>query len=347
MASVVMGNTLFLMLIYSLMNFYTPVETPSALPQLTHTHRLMLFGSCFAAHIGARLTGAKFRCNVNPYGVLYNPLSISAALREISEGKIYTQDDLFFFRECWHSPMHHGDFSSPSKEEALKAINERIASAHEHIFQSDYLLLTFGTAWVYEQRETGRIVGNCHKQPEKCFTRRRLTVDEIVQDYTSLLSELLARNPRLKVLFTVSPIRHVRDGMHANQLSKATLLLAIDQLQAAFPEHAFYFPAYELVLDELRDYRFYAEDMVHPSEVAVQYVWERFSSACFPPETLQVIEESENIRRALAHKPFQPDSEEYKRFLGQIVLKIDRLNGKYPYLDFQKERELCRIRLKA
>ena len=134
--------------------------------------------------------------------------------------------------------------------------------------------------------------------------------------------------------------------MHANQLSKSVLLLAVDRLQAAFPENVFYFPAYELVLDELRDYRFYAEDMVHPSEMAAQYVWERFSSVCFSAETLQIIEESENIRRALAHKPFHPDSEEYKRFLGQIVLKIDRLNGKYPYLDFQKERELCHTRLK-
>ena len=148
------------------------------------------------------------------------------------------------------------------------------------------------------------------------------------------------------MILTVSPIRDARDGMHANQLSKATLLLAIDRLQAAFQESVFYFPAYELILDELRDYRFYAEDMVHPSDMAVQYVWERFSSACFSEETLQIIEESENIRRGLAHKPFHPDSEEYKRFLGQIVLKIDRLNGKYPYLDFQKERELCHIRLK-
>ena len=183
--------------------------------------------------------------------------------------------------------------------------------------------------------------------PRTEFTRRRLTVDEIVSDYVSLLSGLLARNSGLKVIFTVSPIRHVREGMHANQLSKSVLLLAVDRLQTAFPENVFYFPAYELVLDELRDYRFYAEDMVHPSEMAAQYVWERFSSVCFPAETLRIIEESENIRRALAHKPFHPDSEEYKRFLGQIVLKIDQLNGKYPYLDFQKEREICRIRLKA
>ena len=328
------------------MNFITPVELPANLPRLRHTDRLLLLGSCFAANMGTRLIGAKFSCDVNPYGVLYNPLSISVALREIILGKVYGKEELFFFRDCWHSSMHHGDFSSPSADETLKKINGRIANAHGRIFHTNCLLLTFGTSWVYEQKNTGCIVGNCHKLPEKEFTRRRLTVDEIVSDYTSLLSGLLARNSGLKVMFTVSPIRHIRDGIHATQLSKSTLLLAVDRLQAAFPESVFYFPAYELVLDELRDYRFYAEDMVHPSDMAVQYVWERFSSACFSEETLQIIEESENIRRGLAHKPFHPDSEEYKRFLGQIVLKIDRLNGKYPYLDFQKERELCHIRLK-
>ena len=328
------------------MNFYTPVELPADLPRLSHADKLMFLGSCFANNIGARLTDAKFRCNLNPYGVLYNPLSISAALREIVVGKVYDADSLFFFRELWHSQMHHGDFSSSDMEESLEHINKRLQEAHKDISRLDCLLLTFGTAWVYESKATGRIVANCHKQPESCFTRRMLSVNEVILDYTSLLSGLLALNPQLKVIFTVSPIRHVRDGMHANSLSKATLLLAIEQLKAAFPGHILYFPAYELLMDELRDYRFYAEDMVHPSEVAVRYVWERFVQTCISKEALQIMEESENIRKALSHKPFHPDSEEYKRFLGQIVLKIDQLNGKYPTLDFQKEREICHTRLK-
>lgn len=329
------------------MNLYTPVEAVSGLPLLSQADNLLLMGSCFASEMGQRLVDAKFRCDVNPYGVLYNPLSISAALREVMAGKCYDEGDLFLFHGLWHSTMHHGCFSSESAEEALAGINSRLKDARERLERLDCLLITFGTAWVYEDKATGRVVGNCHKRPEACFTRRRLSVDEVVNDYRALLSELLARCPRLKVLFTVSPIRHVRDGLHANQLSKATLLLAVEQLQATFPEHVFYFPAYELLMDELRDYRFYAEDMVHPSEVAVRYVWERFSRSCLSQEALRIMEESENIRKMLSHKPFHPDSEEYKRFLGQIVLKIDRLNGKYPYLDFQKEREICRIRLKA
>lgn len=329
------------------MNFFTQIELPGDLPQLTHINRLMLLGSCFASEMGQRLTDAKFRCDVNPYGVLYNPNSISTALREIGVGKIYEREDLFFFRELWHSPMHHGDFSSAFVEDALESINLRLKNAHEEMSKLDYLLLTFGTAWIYENKDTGCVVGNCHKLPEKNFTRRKLSVEEVVVDYKALLSELLLQNPKLKILFTVSPIRHIRDGMHANNLSKATLLLAIEQLQEAFPTNVFYFPAYELLMDELRDYRFYAEDMIHPSEIAVRYVWERFVQTCISTDALQIMEESEKISKALSHKPFHPEADEYKCFLGQIVLKIERLNEKYPYLDFKKEREICRIQLKA
>ncbi len=167
-------------------------------------------------------------------------------------------------------------------------------------------MLTFGTAYVYEQKETGKVVANCHKLPENNFNRRLLLADEIVDEYTSLIISLAARNPNLKILFTVSPIRHIRDGMHANQLSKSTLLLAIDRLQQLFPQHVFYFPSYEIVLDELRDYRFYADDMLHPSPLAVRYLWGRFSETFFSADTKQIMAEIEDIRRDLAHKPFTP-----------------------------------------
>ncbi|TWV14703.1 GSCFA domain-containing protein [Bacteroidaceae bacterium HV4-6-C5C] len=327
------------------MNLTTPVEFPVAFSRMTHADELLLMGSCFATHIGRLLNDAKFRCDVNPYGVLYNPASISTALREIMAGKTYSKDDLFFYGDCWHSAMHHGDFSSSGIEETLFRINDRINQAHQRVDSLHYLLITFGTAWVYEQKDNGNIASNCHKQPETLFTRRKLSVEEIVEDYTSLIAELKLINPSLKLLFTVSPIRHVRDGMHQNQLSKSTLLLAIDTLQEKFSENISYFPAYEIVLDELRDYRFYAEDMVHPSNFAVKYVWEKFIEYCIATESLEIMNESENIRKALQHKPFHPESFQYKSFLGQIVLKIDRLNKKYPYLDFQNEREICLIRL--
>ncbi|KAA6334239.1 hypothetical protein EZS27_017418, partial [termite gut metagenome] len=194
--------------------------------------------------------------------------------------------------------------------------------------------------------ETGKVVANCHKLPDSKFERRRLNLDEIVTEYTLLLTELLAQNPRLHVWFTVSPIRHTKDGMHDNQLSKAVLLLAIDRLQERFPEKVYYFPAYEIVMDELRDYRFYADDMTHLSSLAVLYIWEQFVQACFSPETQSLIKEWENIAKALAHRPLREDSEEYRRFLGQIVLKVQQFAEKYPNLDVEKELDICHTRLR-
>lgn len=328
------------------MKLMTPVELPSGLPPVTHAQRLLLMGSCFAENIGTLLADHKFRMDLNPFGILYNPLSVSAALREIRMGKKYTETDLFFYRERWHSPMHHGSFSAATPAATLEDINTQLEQAHNHLSGLDWLMLTFGTAYVYEQKETGRVVANCHKQPERCFDRRCLSVEEIVADYTALLTELWAGNPRLKVLCTVSPIRHLRDGLHNNQLSKATLLLAIDRLQALFPQSVFYFPSYEMMMDELRDYRYYADDMLHPSPLAVRYLWERFTAVFFTEETREMMEACDVIRKALAHKSFHPGSEEHKRFLGQIVLKIEQLTRKYPYLDFEKETEPCLIQLK-
>ncbi len=319
-----------------MMQLNTPVELPAGLPPVSYDQQLLLMGSCFAENIGRCLTDAAFRVDVNPTGILYNPLSVGTALREIMAGRTYTESDLFLHRGCWHSPMHHGSFSSGLSEETLQRINQRMTAAHQQLPATDWLLLTFGTAYVYQQAVTGKVVANCHQLPEKQFTRRRLTAEEIVTDYTALLTELWQQNHGMHILFTVSPIRHVRDGLHANQLSKSTLLLAIDALQTAFPDKVHYFPSYEIVLDELRDYRFYADDLSHPSPLAVRYLWERFAETFFSPETRSVMQEVKELRKALAHKPFHPDSEEHKRFLGQIVLKINRLKGKYPNLDFGK-----------
>lgn len=329
------------------MELYTPVTPSKHLPRCSQADSLMLFGSCFATEIGQRLCDAKFRCDVNPYGVLYNPASIATALREVMEGAHYTAENLFELGGCWHSPMHHSSFSDERRERVLEDINLRLEKAHTQLASCRMLLLTWGTAYVYTDKRTGRVVGNCHKRPERAFARRRLSVEEIVEEYTDLITALTQQGWDGQMVCTVSPIRHIRDGLHENQLSKATLLLAIDRLQQTFPDRVFYFPAYEIVLDELRDYRFYAEDMVHPSELAVRYVWQRFTEACLTAEARQVAAFCEEIHKALAHKPFRPESEEYKRFLGQIVLKIEQISGKYPYLDFQNEKELCRIRLKA
>ena len=318
---------------------------PEGLPRFSGRERLLLMGSCFATNIGTRLVEAKFACDVNPYGVLYNPMSISAALREALEEKVYRADDLQAYGGLWHSPMLHGDFSAPTAEEALERINTRLEVLREELKGLDVLVATWGRGGGTEAPQRGSMGATCHRRPERCSRRRRLTVEEVTDDWSDLVGRLRAANPRLRVLLTVSPIRHLRDGLHANQLSKATLLLAADRLVEAMPDVVGYFPAYELLNDELRDYRFYAADMVHPSDVAVDYVWQRFCEACLTDEARRVMDECDAIRKDLAHRSFRPDSDGYKKFLEQILLKIDRLNEKYPYLDFEKERMTCRIRL--
>ena len=207
---------------------------------------------------------------------------------------------------------------------------------------ADRIVLTFGTAWVYKLKSSGKVVSNCHRLPEKMFDRQLLTVGEIVAEWKSLLLSLWKQNPELKILFTVSPIRHWKDGAHGNQLSKATLLLAIDALQKEFPEHTAYFPAYEIMMDELREYRFYADDMLHPSTTAIEYIWERFTGSMLSPDSLSILKEWKDIQKAINHKPFQPESEAYKRFISQTLLKMERLNEKFPYFDMTNEVEMIK-----
>ena len=327
------------------MNFRTQVELPERETEIRHSERIMLFGSCFAENIGNLLKENKFRCDVNPFGVLYNPLSIANALNQILEGKEYREEDLFFSGGLWHSWMHHSDFSAPSQEETLALVNSRLAKAKENLAKADWLVMTWGTAYVYIHQEMQKVVGNCHKQPDKTFRRLMLNAEAFVEECRGVLKKCREVNPNLKVLFTVSPIRHAKDGMHGNQLSKATLLLAIDEICRTCPD-CFYFPSYEIIMDELRDYRFYADDMIHLSSKSVEYIWECFSRCYFSKGTQAVMKEWMEIKKAIDHKPFRPDSDAYRAFLSQIVLKIMQMKEKFPYLEVQKEMELCESRLK-
>ena len=327
------------------MNFRTQVELPEKEVEIRHSEQIMLFGSCFAENIGNLLVKNKFRCDVNPFGVLYNPMSIAMALRQILSKKRYQRNDLFEAGGLWHSWMHHSIFSSSSPDETLTLINTYLMKASKEIVEADWLMVTFGSAYVYMNKDTQQVVGNCHKMPEKTFRRSMLNVSTIVEEWQDVLKKLRQCNPKLRVLFTVSPIRHAKDGMHGNQLSKSTLLLAIDEICHIFPK-CHYFPSYEIMMDELRDYRFYADDMFHPSSLAVEYLWDCFSRCYFSKSTQEIMSKWEKIIKALSHKPFRADSEEYRAFLSQIVLKITEIKENFPYLEVQKEIELCESRLK-
>lgn len=327
------------------MEFRTKVELPVGQGEIRHSDSISLWGSCFAENIGKLLSDNKFDCDVNPFGVLYNPLSIAKSMSILLDGKTYHEEDLRFDKGIWYSLMHHSSFSSTNQSECLEKINLRIVKGREMLGKARWIIFTWGTARVYEWKETGEIVGNCHKLPDRLFTRRLLGVEEVVSVFGSLLKKIHLINPDAQFLFTVSPIRHAKDGMHGNQLNKAVLLLAIEKLCREIPS-CHYFPSYEIMLDELRDYRFYADDMLHPTPLAVNYIWECFCSSFFTADTLRIMKDWQEIRKALEHRPFDAKSEAYYTFLSQIMLKIERLKEKFPYLDVQNEIALCQTRLK-
>lgn len=284
------------------MQFTTPTDIQPLSRRIGHDARLLVMGSCFAEHMGTRLQQIKWRAVVNPFGVLYNPLSIAEALGRLIDAHRYGEDELAEFPDGgWNTWLHHSRYSHPDRREALDAINNSMEAAAGMLAQADWLVLTLGTAWVYRLKEDGRVVGNCHKVPEREFVRQRLSVDEIVETFVALLDRLWSVNPGARVLLTVSPVRHLKDGLHGNQLSKATLLLAVDELCRRMPERCVYFPAYEVLMDELRDYRFYAEDMCHPTQQAVNYIRERFLNWALQSDEHSRLEENIRLHKRSCH----------------------------------------------
>lgn len=313
------------------MDFFTHIDIPHPQKQFSYADIFLLLGSCFAMNIGNSLKENKFNADVNPFGILYNPLSISKALQILLEGKKFQASDLFFHNGQWNSRMHHGAFSATSEEECLKQINTRLTISEERLKRVTCMIVTWGTAYVYRLHSTGEVVANCHKVPERYFLRERLSPDDIAKEWIPLLEKLFNLCPSLNIILTVSPIRHWKDGAHGNQLSKATLLLAADRIQEYYPERVSYFPAYEIMMDELREYRFYSEDMLHPSAQAVSYIWNAFCKNYLTPETLQAMKNWEEIVRALNHRPLHPESDAYQNFINQTMLKWKRLIDKFPY----------------
>lgn len=327
------------------MELYTRISIPKVPFTFSHTEQTVLLGSCFAENIGKKLEENKFKIDLNPFGTLYNPSSIAEAIRLLLRPEPFTSNDLFRHDGVYHSFSHHSRFSSPSETKCLEKINSRLFVSADAIRKARRMIVTFGTAWVYRLKNSEQIVSNCHKLPERMFDRSMLAVNEIVAEWKRLLLSLWEDNPELKVLFTVSPIRHWRDGAHGNQLSKATLLLAIEGLQKEFPGQTAYFPAYEIMMDELRDYRFYADDMMHPSPLAVEYIWERFMEGMLSREAQGILKEWKEIQKAIHHKPFQPESDAYRHFISQTLLKIERITKKFPSFDSTKEEEIIKSKL--
>lgn len=311
--------------------FQTPVLISPSTFDISYESSVLTLGSCFAENIGKKMKQVYFETEINPFGVLYNPVSIKNSIELLLKNKQFTQNDLFENKDLWQSFTCSSLFSNVSAEKCLMKMNINLKNASEFLQKTDVLLITFGTGWVFEEKKSGSVVSNCHKLPASYFNRRRLSVDEIVADYTNLIGGINTQFPAIQLVFSVSPIRHWKDGAHENNLSKSILLLAVDALQKKF-KNVHYFPAYEIQLDELRDYRFYASDMFHPSDVAVDYIWQKFSETYFTDKTVGIKKELEQLTSDLSHRPLFPDSEEYQRFRLNIEKRKEKIIDMYPFL---------------
>lgn len=301
---------------------------------ISHQEHVLLLGSCFTENIGEKLVNHKFKANTNPFGIIYNPISLANALNKIIEGYTYTEDDLTEHQTKFISFDHHGSFSSFEQQTCLTEINNEVKSAHQQLPKTKTIIITLGTAWVYELIVNNKIVANCHKIPAKQFNKRLLSVDEVVFAFDKIIAQL----KNVNLVFTISPVRHISDGLHENNISKSVLHLAIHQLTNKH-NNCYYFGAYEMIMDELRDYRFFKEDMIHPTKQAIDYVWGKFADTYFSTETKTLNLKIEKLLSAAKHKPFDFKSEAHQKFIAEQLNQMDELTKNHSFLNFEKEKK--------
>lgn len=287
---------------------------------------LLFLGSCFADEIGGICRGLGFNAQVNPFGTLYNPFSVLTSLIRLQSGQPFSHNDVVEVGEDYYCTFNHNtDFWCPSEESLINKVNDHLAVEHSRFVNAKWIIISLGTSWVFRDKVSGNVVSNCHKLPSYRFERVFLNA----RSTNKLLSDLLNTFPDKQFIFTVSPLRHLKDGLHENQLSKASLLLAVDEICKTF-ENAHYFPAYEILLDELRDYRFYKEDMIHPTDQAIRYIWEKFVQFAINPSEYSAMKAAEELKQMLLHKPLFPNSEAYRKFEMLKTQKLEDVKKRYP-----------------
>lgn len=306
--------------------------------QIDYDSKLLLLGSCFSDNIGSKFNYFKFDTLINPFGVLFHPKAIENLISKALTNKGNNEHVIFYHNEQWHSFETHSKLSHPNKNELLKAINSGLENTRQQINTATHVIITLGTAWVYRLITSGKVVANCHKVAQKQFNKEILSIKDIVESLESCLKLIHAINPKTEIIFTVSPVRHIKDGFVENMQSKAHLISAIhhfinQQSKISNPK-SHYFPAYEIMMDELRDYRFYNEDMIHPNATAITYIWERFQTVYIDNKALQVMKKVDDIQKGLLHKPFNVASKEYLNFLEKIETKKVDLQQLYPKIKF-------------
>ena len=293
----------------------------------------MSLGSCFAENIGGKFQYYKFQITTNPFGIIFNPVSIEMLISRAVNNIQFTENDIFFHNDLWHCFEVHSELSNPNKEDFLNLLNQLLESTNNQITKSTHSIITYGTSWVYKNKQSGKIVANCHKIPQNQFEKEILSTQVIEQSIKNTIDLIRKINSSCHFIFTISPVRHIKDGFIENNISKSHLIAAIHSSNFQLPASS-YFPSYEIMIDELRDYRFYAEDMLHPSQVAIGYIWERFVENYISEENQTTMEEVSSIQKGLAHRPFHSNTADHQKFLNALNAKIRMLQKKFPHFKF-------------
>jgi hypothetical protein len=318
------------------MNFTTKVPVDVYKYPIDYSSKLLSLGSCFAENIGEKFDYFKFQVKTNPFGIIFNPVSIENLVDRVINQRLFTESDIFFHNDLWHCYEVHSELSCYNKEEFLERLNLRIQQSNNLIIQATHIIITYGTSWVYRHNSTNKIVANCHKVPQKEFAKEILSPETIQQSIQNTIDLIQKINPNCRFIFTISPVRHIKDGFVENQRSKAHLISALQN--SLNTKHCALntnnFPSYEIMMDELRDYRFYAEDMLHPNQTAIDYIWIRFFENYVDSKYFNTMQEVCNIQKGLAHRPFNPDTESHQQFLTALNQKIIKLQAQFPHFQF-------------
>lgn len=324
------------------MQFTTKIPIQKSSFPIDYDSKIMLLGSCFAENMGEKFEYFKFQTVVNPVGIIFNPVSLEKLIRRSLEKRKFTENDIFFHNELWHCYDVHSELSNSDKSFFLNSLNDLINTTHQQLNDSTHIIITLGTSWVYRNIASNEIVANCHKVPQKEFTKELLSIQQIEESLESIITLVHSVNPNCKFIFTVSPVRHIKDGFMENTLSKAHLIAAIHLvLNKEFStsleltnQNYIYFPAYEIMMDELRDYRFYSEDLLHPNQTAIDYIWIQFFENYISESEFGLMNDICSIQKGLKHRPFNPNTESHQKFLNQLDLKIKTIQNQHPFIKF-------------
>ena len=319
------------------MQFRTQIPISKTNNPIDYNSKVISIGSCFAENMAEKFDYFKFQNSTNPFGIIFNPVSIEKIIQRIVKEEFYTEKDVFFYNERWHSYEVHSDLSNADRQELLETLNKAILETYKHLKEATHIIITYGTSWIYRNIESDEIVANCHKVPQKQFSKELLPVEIIQKSIQNTIDLIQVLNPNINFIFTVSPVRHIKDGFAENQLSKSHLFAAVHEVLKTHNSQLIthnYFPSYEIMMDELRDYRFYTEDMLHPNQVAIDYIWHKFSENYISEDSISTMQEVSEIQKSLRHRSFNPESEQHQKFLAKLQQKISSIQEKWKHIKF-------------